>query len=111
VLRVGEDDHLILVSDFRVWRSFKRSTGCGGRGVIADAAFISRRRSIRSVGKSAVGKREGRNIPLSLVREFTRGIAGAELLIDKKLGHFSLVIRRAPAALDYLAARAAEADA
>lgn len=37
-----------------------------------------------------------RNIPVAMVPEFTRKIAGVEL------GHFSLVIRRAASALDYL---------
>jgi hypothetical protein len=38
-----------------------------------------------------------------MVREFTGKIAGAELVVDEEMGHFSLVLRRAPAALDYLA--------
>jgi hypothetical protein len=38
-----------------------------------------------------------------MVREFTEKIAGAELIVDEQMGHFSLVLRRAPAALDYLA--------
>ena len=50
---------------------------------------------------------DDRNIPLPLVREFTGKIAGATLEVDEALGHFSLVIRRAPSALDYLAKRAA----
>jgi hypothetical protein len=43
-----------------------------------------------------------------MVREFTRKIPGAELVVDDGLGHFSLVIQRAAAALDYLAERLAE---
>lgn len=50
---------------------------------------------------------ENRNIPLAMVQEFTRKIAGADLIVDEELGHFSLVIRRAAAALDYLAERVA----
>jgi pimeloyl-ACP methyl ester carboxylesterase len=46
---------------------------------------------------------EDRNIPEEMVREFTGKIAGAELVVDEEMGHFSLVLRRAPAALDYLA--------
>lgn len=121
VLRsLAEDDrHLILAfPELRqvLAESFREAIrGCGGRGVIADAAVYFQRpeidpASVRHPIRYWHGG-DDRNIPLSLVREFTRGIAGAELWIDEKLGHFSLVIRRAPAALDYLAERAAEADA
>lgn len=51
---------------------------------------------------------DDRNIPLALVRGFTGRIAGAELVVENDLGHFSLVIRRAAAALDHLAARASD---
>lgn len=50
-----------------------------------------------------------RSIPISMVREFTGKIAGAERVVEESLGHISLILRRAAAALDYFAAGAAEA--
>ena len=46
---------------------------------------------------------DDRNIPLELVQEFVGKIPHAQLEIVDDLGHFSLVIHRASAALDYLA--------
>lgn len=79
----------------------------GGRGVMADAAIYFQRpdiypASVRHPIRYWHGG-DDRNIPLSMVREFTGKIAGAELIVEENLGHFSLVVRRAAAALDYLA--------
>ena len=46
---------------------------------------------------------EDRNIPASLVSVFVGMVAGAKLEVDAGDGHFSLAIRRAPAAMDFLA--------
>ncbi len=90
------------------------SSGSGGRGVMTDAAIYFQRLGI-DPGTVHHPIRywhggDDRNIPVAMVREFTRKIAGAELVVDEELGHFSLVIRRAAAALDYLAERAAGGD-
>jgi hypothetical protein len=46
-----------------------------------------------------------RNIPLFRVQQWTRKIAGAALHSEPELGHFSVAILRAAAALDYLAGK------
>lgn len=88
------------------------SHGSGGRGVMTDAAIYFQP---LGVDQGTVHHPirywhggEDRNIPIAMVREFTRKIAGAELVVDEGLGHFSLVIQRAAAALDYLAERVIE---
>lgn len=79
----------------------------GGRGVMTDAAVYFQRLAfdperVRHPIRYWHGG-EDRNIPLAMVRDFTRKIAGAELVVEESLGHFSLVILKAAAALDYLA--------
>jgi pimeloyl-ACP methyl ester carboxylesterase len=85
----------------------------GGRGVMTDAAVYFQRlefdpQNVRHPIRYWHGS-DDRNIPLSMVREFTGNIAGTELIVDENLGHFSMAIRQAPAALDYLAERAVKA--
>jgi pimeloyl-ACP methyl ester carboxylesterase len=107
----AEDRRLLL--DFpEVWavitKSFQEGVcGGGGRGVMADAEIYFQRLTIDLANLRHPIRYwhggEDRNIPEELVREFTGKIAGAELVEDEEMGHFSLVLRRAPAALDYLA--------
>lgn len=96
----------ILTASFQ-----EASTGSGGRGVMTDAGIYFQPLGV-DPGTVHHPIRywhggDDRNIPLAMVREFTRKIARAELMVDEELGHFSLVIHRAAAALDYLAERAA----
>lgn len=114
---VAAADRRLLLDFPELWavmaKSFQEGARGGGRGVMADAEIYfqplgidpgSLRHPIRYWHGG-----EDRNIPVAMVREFTGKIAGAQLVVDEAPGHFSLVLRRAPAALDYLAARAAEA--
>jgi len=109
---VAEEDRRLLLDFPDVWavitKSFQEGV-CdgGGRGVMTDAEIYLQRLTI---DLSSVHHPirywhggEDRNIPLEMVREFTGKIAAAELIVDQEMGHFSLVLRRAPAALDYLA--------
>lgn len=86
----------------------------GGRGVMTDAAIYFQRLKIAPQNVQHPIRYwhggDDRNIPLVMVREFIGNIAGAELIVDEKLGHFSMAIRQAPAALDYLAECAAKAN-
>ncbi|MES2439284.1 MAG: alpha/beta hydrolase [Verrucomicrobiota bacterium] len=114
---VGAEDGRLLLDFPDVWsvitKCFQEGVSVnGGRGVMADAAIYFQPLGI-DLGSVRHPIRywhggDDRNIPLSMVREFTGKIAGAELQEDETMGHFSLVLRRAPAALDYLAARVAE---
>ena len=95
----------ILTASFQ-----EASHGSGGRGVMTDAAIYFQRLEVDLANvRHPIRYWHGgddRNIPLAMVREFTRKIPGAELVVDDGLGHFSLVIQRAAAALDYLATSA-----
>lgn len=114
---VGAEDGRLLLDHPDVWsvitRSFQEGVGgCGGRGVMTDGAIYFHPTGI-DLGNLRHPIRywhggSDRNIPISMVREFTGKIAGAELVVDEPLGHFSLILRRAAAALDYLVARTAE---
>jgi pimeloyl-ACP methyl ester carboxylesterase len=48
---------------------------------------------------------DDKNIPLSLVQRLCEILPHAELEVAEGLGHFSLAVLRAAAALDYLAER------
>ena len=113
---VSAEDRALLLDFPEVWavitKSFQEGARGGGRGVMADAEIY-----FQPLGIDPATVRhpirywhggDDRNIPLAMVREFTGKIAGAQLEVDAALGHFSLVFRRVPAALDYLAVRAAE---
>ncbi len=96
----------VLTASFR-----EASTGSGGRGVMTDAAIYFQPLGVDPGTVHHLIRYwhggDDRNIPLAMVREFTRQIPGAELIVEDGLGHFSMVIHRAAAALDYLAERAA----
>lgn len=95
-----------------VWKVITKSfregvSGTGGKGVMADADiyFHSTALDPGTVQHPICYWHGGedRNIPLGMVREFTGKIAGATLTVEESLGHFSLAMRKAPAALDHIA--------
>lgn len=114
---IGEEDGRMLMDYPEVWavvtRSFQEGVKRGGgHGVMADADIYFQPLgfdlwSLRHPIRYWHGGND-RNIPVGMVREFTGKISGAQLEVDDAMGHFSLVLRKAPAALDYLAACAAE---
>ena len=114
---IGEDDARMLIDHPDVWavitKSFQEGvSNAGGHGVMADAAIYFQTLEIDLTNiRHPIRYWHGgddRNIPVTMVREFTGKITGASLEVDDALGHFSLVLRKAPAAMDYLADRAAE---
>ena len=94
-------------------RSFREAfCQSGGRGVMTDAAIYFQQLAVNPAEIQHPVRYwhggEDRNIPLAMVRRFAANIAGAELIVDEKLGHFSLVIQRAADAMDYLATKAVD---
>ena len=114
---IGEEDGRLLLDHPEVWavvtESFQAGVKMGGgHGVMADADIYFQPlefdpATLRHPIRYWHGGND-RNIPVAMVREFTAKIRGANLEVDESLGHFSLVLRKAPEALDYLAACAAE---
>ncbi len=111
------EDRALLAGLPEVWevitRSFREGVG-NARGVMTDAEIYLQRlgfdpANVRHPIRYWHGGAD-RNIPVAMVRDFVGTIAGAHLQVDETLGHFSLVIQRAPAALDYLAACAADGN-
>lgn len=114
---IGQEDGRMLIDHPEVWavvtKSFQEGVKIGGgHGVMTDADIY-----FQSLGFDPGSLRHpirywhggnDRNIPVAMVREFTGKISGATLEVEESLGHFSLVLRKAPDALDYLAACAAE---
>jgi pimeloyl-ACP methyl ester carboxylesterase/ribosomal protein S18 acetylase RimI-like enzyme len=109
---VGEEDRRLMLDFPDVWsvmtQSFEEGVSThGGPGVMTDAEIYFQPLSVDLAEvRHPIRYWHGgddRNIPLEMVREFTGKMPGAELMVDEPLGHFSLVMRRAPAALDYLA--------
>ncbi len=88
-------------------QSFCEGVRQGGRGVMADADIYFQRWPFRFAEMISPIRYwhggEDRNIPLVRVRELVARIPAAQLVEESHLGHFSLAIRRAPDALDYLA--------
>jgi pimeloyl-ACP methyl ester carboxylesterase len=109
------EDQRLLFRYPEIWEvigvSFREGVrGGGGRGIMADAEiylqpFPYDPAAIRHPLRFWHGA-DDRNIPLDLVRNFLVQVPGARLEVAESLGHFSLVITKAPAALDHLADRA-----
>lgn len=117
VLRTIDKSDRNLLGDSAVWSamtgSFRNGVLAGdGRGVMTEGDVYFQQpgwdlSTIRHPIRYWHGGAD-RNIPLSMVREFTGKIRGAVLEEEPALGHFSLVLRKAPSALDYLAGLAKE---
>ncbi len=110
---LSEEDRKIMLHSRDIWEVLTRSftegvcSPSGGRGVMVDSEIYFQKPSF---DPSAVTHPirywhggDDKNIPASLVEELTATMPHAELTVEPELGHFSLAIRRAPAALDYLA--------
>ena len=112
---VAKEDRRVLCENPDVWavivKSFREGVlGGGGRGVMGDAEIFLQPIDFELTEISHPIRYwhgvDDRNIPLSMARELTGKIPGARLTVDESLGHFSLVLRLAPVAMDYLAERA-----
>ncbi len=87
--------------------SFEEGVRQGGAGVMEDADVYLHEwkldwQSIRQPVRYWHGGQD-RNIPGELVKSLVAKIPGARLELDESQGHFSLALRRAPEAMDYLA--------
>lgn len=117
---LAADDRHMLLDHPGVWpvitRSFREGAGRNGngRGIMADAAIYFQPLDFDPATVTCPIRywhgADDRNIPVTMVREFTSRLAGATMEVDPALGHFSLVLHKVEAALDYLAGCAAEGD-
>ncbi len=111
VRSLAEEDRILLLHSREVWeaatKSFSEGVLSGGRGVMSDAEIYFQKPSFapQEITHPIHYWHGGddRNIPADLVIDFIRKMPFAELQVEKSLGHFSLAIHRASAALDYLA--------
>lgn len=111
------EDRQVMTDFPEIWpiitRSFRESADSGnGRGIMADAAIYFQPlpfalADIRVPIRYWHGG-DDRNLPLEMVRAFVAQIPHATLDVEPSMGHFSLVIRKAGAALDFLATCASE---
>lgn len=108
---LAEEDRVLLHHSKDVWevatKSFTEGVSSGGRGVMTDAEIYFQKPSF-SLAEITHPIRywhggDDKNIPANLVEDLIRQMPNASLEVEKSLGHFSLAIHRAAAALDYLA--------
>jgi pimeloyl-ACP methyl ester carboxylesterase len=113
VRSLAEEDRAILLSSDEVWEvattSFIESVssaGCG-RGVMVDSEIYFQKPSFDPAAITHPIRYwhggDDKNIPAALVEELAGTMSHAELCVEPELGHFSLAIHRAAAALDYIA--------
>ncbi len=109
---VGPADRELLADFPAVWpvltESFREGVRRGGGpGVMTDGRIYLKPPAFDPSAVSPPIRywhgRDDRNIPLDMVREFTGKIPNARLEVADDLGHFSLALRKAAAALDHLA--------
>lgn len=110
---LAREDRVIMLHNTEIWKVLTKSftegvmSPSGGRGVMMDSEVYLRK------PKFEVGKithpihywhgGEDKSILAELVGELTRKMPAAQLQIDESLGHFSLAVHRAAAALDTIA--------
>jgi pimeloyl-ACP methyl ester carboxylesterase len=109
---LAAEDRALLLSDPDVWEvattSFSEAVSmknCGS-GVMADSDIYFQKPSFNpSEVTHPIHYWHGgddRNIPQQLVEDLVAEMPTARLTLEKHLGHFSLAIHCAPAALDYI---------
>ena len=110
---LSHQDRVIMLHSREIWEVLTHSFTegvCGsssGQGVMADAEIYFQKPSF-TAGEITHPIRywhggDDMNIPAELVTDLVQKIPSARLEIEPTLGHFSLAIHRAAAALDYLA--------
>lgn len=117
---LAAEDRRILLSDDGVWEVATKSFCEGvsvkncGAGVMADAEIYFQKPDFEpSEITHEIRYWHGgddKNIPVSLVEELVGKMPNATLILEEELGHFSLAILRAGAAMDYLKSGAGEAE-
>lgn len=112
---LGGQDREIILGQPDIWgvltKSFTEGVcgPSGGQGVMTDAEIYLRMPGFTTEGVTHPIRywhgADDKNIPLSLVQRLCEILPHAELEAVDGLGHFSLAVLRAAAALDYLAER------
>ena len=110
---LAEADRKIMLDDPEIWpvltQSFTEGVcgPSGGQGVMTDAEIYLRNPDFRPEEIThPISYWHGggdKNIPVALVENLTEKMPFATLEIVEELGHFSLAVLRAGAALDYIA--------
>lgn len=113
VKSLAEKDRTIMLHSKEIWEVLTRSftegvvSSSGGQGVMTDAEIYLSKPGfkVETVNHPIHYWHGGddRNIPISLVRDLSEQMPKAELNIKEDLGHFSLAVYCASAALDEIA--------
>lgn len=113
---LSPEDRKIMLHGPDIWEVLTRSftegvcSPSGGRGVMVDSEIYFQSPGFDPAAITHPIRYwhggDDKNIPASLVEELVRTMPYAELVLEPELGHFSLAVHRAPAALDYIANRA-----
>ena len=107
------EDRALLLSSPDVWEvattSFSESVATKdcGRGVMIDSEIYFKHPGFDPAAIThPINYWHGgddKNIPSALVEDLANAMPNATLILEPELGHFSLAVLRAPAALDYIA--------
>ena len=110
---LSAEDRAIMLHSPEIWEVLTRSftegvcSAAGGRGVMVDSEIYFQNPSFNPSSISHPIRYwhggDDKNIPASLVEELVATMPNAELTLERELGHFSLAVHRASAALDYVA--------
>ncbi|MBG7608062.1 MAG: alpha/beta hydrolase [Verrucomicrobia bacterium] len=110
---LSAEDRTIMLHSPEIWEVLTRSftegvcSPSGGRGVMLDSEIYFQKPGFDpSEVIHPIRYWHGdddKNIPASLVEDLVANMPHAKLKVEPELGHFSLAVHRAPAALDYIA--------
>ncbi len=113
VRSLAEEDRKLLLGDGVLWKvateSFTEgvSTRNCGPGVMADSDIYFQKPSLDPANITHPIRYwhggDDKNIPASIVEDLAGKMPNAELFVEPGLGHFSLAVHRAAAALDHIA--------
>ena len=113
---LSEEDRVIMLHSKDIWEVLTRSftegvvSPSGGRGIMVDAEIYLRKPTFEVENITHPihywHGDDDKNIPAALVKELTSKMPNATPHIEDHLGHFSLAVHRAAAALDLLESRA-----
>lgn len=109
---LAKEDRAIILHSDDIWKVLTKSftegvvSPSGGQGVMTDAEIYLTKPAfeVENITHTIHYWHGGddKNIPASLVRELANHMPAASLHIEENLGHFSLAIHRASAALDHI---------
>ncbi|MFK7850945.1 MAG: alpha/beta hydrolase [Akkermansiaceae bacterium] len=112
VKSLSKQDRDIMLHSQQIWEVLTRSftegvvSSSGGQGVMTDSEiYLSESQIIPEEITHPIHYWHGgddKNIPLTLVRELTHKMPNAKLCTEETLGHFSLAVHCASAALDHI---------